>query len=147
VKKARLHRRSAILTLATAVSVLALTGVASARKSATPSQVAALTRAVHTSVVGGAGTVPTDRYNVTGVKISTVSKSWATASLVPTSRFKDTFQSAYVMAVKLAGTGTWVVVDLGSAEVGCGVVPNSVLADLLALKKGEQPCPPGEGVS
>jgi hypothetical protein len=40
-----------------------------------------------------------------------------------------------------------VVVDLGTAEVGCGIAPNAVLADLLGLKAGESPCPPGEGIA
>jgi hypothetical protein len=36
-----------------------------------------------------------------------------------------------------------VVVDLGSAEVGCGIAPNKVLADLFSTKT---PCPPGAGI-
>ncbi|MGH2902188.1 MAG: hypothetical protein ACRDK7_01120, partial [Solirubrobacteraceae bacterium] len=34
-----------------------------------------------------------------------------------------------------------------TAEVGCGIAPDPVLADLLGLKAGEQPCAPGEGIS
>ena len=52
-----------------------------------------------------------------------------------------------MLAVKLAGKSTWVVVDAGTAEVGCGIAPDPVLADLLGLKAGEQPCAPGEGIS
>jgi hypothetical protein len=36
-----------------------------------------------------------------------------------------------------------VVVDLGTAQVGCGIAPDQVLADLFKTK---QPCPPGEGI-
>jgi hypothetical protein len=106
-----------------------------------------LTSAVRTSAVGGIDKVPVNRYTVSRVRISTVSKAWAMASLVPRKSFARTFQPAYVVAVKLAGTSTWVVVDLGSAQVGCGIAPNSVLSDLLGLKREEQPCPPGEGIS
>jgi hypothetical protein len=60
--------------------------------------------------------------------------------LVATSAFKSKFQNAFVVAVKLAGTSRWVVVDLGSAEVGCGIAPNKVLADLF---KTNRPCPVG----
>ena len=46
------------------------------------------------------------------------------------------------MLVNLAGTRTWVVVDLGSAQVGCGIVPTAVISDLLG---GDAGCPPGSG--
>jgi hypothetical protein len=56
---------------------------------------------------------------------------------VATSAFKSKFQNAFVVAVKLAGTSRWVVVDLGTAQVGCGIAPNKVLADLF---KTSRPC-------
>jgi hypothetical protein len=139
--------RCASIALAVAALCLTVIGPALASRSATPSQAAALTRAVRISAVGGIDKVPVDRYKVSRVKISTVSKAWAMASLVPTKAFVRTFQPAYVVAVKLAGTSAWVVVDLGSAEVGCGIAPDSVLSDLLGLKPGEQPCPVGQGIS
>jgi hypothetical protein len=141
------HARSAAIALAVAALALTLSSSALASKRATPAQVKALIRAVRTTPVAGIDKVPTNRYQVSGVKISTVGKAWATASLVPTKRFQGTFQGAYVLAVQLAGTGSWVVVDAGSAEVGCGIAPDPVLADLLGLKAGEQPCPPGEGIA
>ena len=145
-------RRSspAAIALLAALAVLAplsLSSSALASKQASSSQTKALTRAIHTTPVAGINKIPANRYRVVRAKISTVSKAWAMASLVPTKRAQDTFQSSYVVAIKLAGTGTWVVVDVGSAEVGCGIAPDSVLADLLGLKTGEQPCPPGEGIS
>jgi hypothetical protein len=90
--------------------------------------------------------VPAKRYSVTNVRISTVSKAWAMASLVPTKGYRNTFQPASVVAVKPAGTREWVVVDLGTAQVGCGIAPNRVLTDLLGLKGTEVPCPTGAGI-
>jgi hypothetical protein len=141
------HARPVAIALAITVFALLPSASALASKSATPSQTRALTRAIRTTAVAGIDKIPTNRYRVSRVRISTVSKAWATASLLPTKLSKDTFQSSYVVAVNLAGTSSWAVVDVGSAEVGCGVAPDSVLADLLGLKAGEQPCPPGEGIS
>ncbi len=102
-----------------------------------------LTSAVHASRVGGLNKVPKSRYRVTGQRVSTDSTNWATARLVATPAFKSTFQNAIVVAVKLAGTNQWVVVDLGTADVGCGIAPNKVLADLFRTKR---PCPSGTGI-
>ena len=106
-----------------------------------------MTRAVRSSPVAGMDTVPTKRYTVANVRISTVSSAWAMAALVPTKAARDNFQPAKALAVKLSGTSRWVVVDVGSAEVGCGIAVNVVLADLLGLRSGESPCPPGEGIT
>lgn len=122
-------------------------GSAFASQRASRSQTNAVAQAVKSSPVGGIGKVSTRRYTVSKVRISTVSRAWAMASLVPTRAFRNKFQVATVVAVRLAGTGTWVVVDLGSAQVGCGIAPNAVLADLLGLKSGESPCLPGEGIT
>ncbi|HEY3864826.1 MAG TPA: hypothetical protein VGL54_01905 [Solirubrobacteraceae bacterium] len=137
----------ALLASLTVLALLTFSSAALASKSATPAQVKALTSAIHATPVAAINKIPANRYRVSRVRISTVSKAWATASLVPTKRAQDTFQSSYVVAVRPAGTSTWVVVDVGSAEVGCGIAPDPVLADLLGLKTGEQPCPPGEGIS
>jgi hypothetical protein len=143
-----IHRaRPAAIALLAAASVLTLSSPALASKNATPSQIKALTRAARATPVAGINTIPASRYAVSRAKISTVSPSWASAWLEPGKRYRNTFQSIEVLAVKLAGTGSWVVVDAGTAEVGCGVAPDSVLADLLGLKAGEQPCPPGEGIA
>jgi hypothetical protein len=129
------------------LALLAFSGLALASKNATPAQVRALTRAIHATPVAGLNRIPASRYRVSRAKISTVSASWASASVEPTKRFQATLQGIEVVAVKPGGTSTWVVVDAGTAEVGCGIAPDPVLADLLGLKTGEQPCPPGEGIS
>jgi len=141
------QRRLVALALLAALAFAALATTALASKKATRAQANAVTQAVRSSPVGGINKVPTRRYTVTKVRISTVSKAWAMASLQPTKAFRNSFQAASVVAVQPAGTGKWVVVDLGSAEVGCGIAPNAVLADLLGLKAGEAPCAPGEGIS
>ena len=141
------NRCLAALALLVAFALAGSAGTALASRSATRAQSNAVAQAVKSSPVGGINKVPTKRYTVTKVKISTVSPAWAMASLTPTRAFRKNFQTATVVAVKLAGTSRWVVVDLGSSEVGCGIAPNAVLADLLALKGGEAPCPPGEGIA
>lgn len=142
----RKHSLSAAVLLVTSV-VAGAAGPALASRNATRSQANAVAQAVRSSPVGGIDKVPTKRYTVTRVRISTVSPAWAMASLVATKAFRNRFQNATAVAVRLAGTSRWVVVDLGTAEVGCGIAPNAVLADLLGLKAGESPCPPGEGVA
>ena len=103
----------------------------------------ALTSAVHESHVAGLNTIPQSHYRVADPRVSTVSRNWASARVVAKPAFRTTFQSAIVVAVKLAGTNRWVVVDLGTADVGCGIAPDKVLADLFKTKT---PCPSG-GIS
>lgn len=140
------NRRLAVPVLLVSL-VLGGATTALASKRASRSQASAVAEAVRSSPVGGINRVPTGRYTVTNVRVSTVSPAWAMASVMPTKAFRNRFQSATVVAVKPAGTRRWVVVDLGSAEVGCGIAPDAVLADLLGLKSGEAPCPPGEGIA
>jgi hypothetical protein len=128
-------------------TLLVPAGAALASTHATSSQASAVARAVRSSYVEDVDKVPTKRYTVTNVRISTVSKAWAMASLVPTKAYRNSFQSATAVAVRPAGTHVWIVVDLGSAEVGCGMAPNRVLADLLGLQGTEMPCPTGTGIS
>jgi hypothetical protein len=116
---------------------------ATASRNATKGERAALTRAVHTSAVGGIRKVPKSHYTVKGFKVSTVSRYWATANMIARPKFVGTFQNAQVVAVRLAGTGRWVVVDVGTSDVGCGIAPTSVLADLFNTKT---PCPSGQGI-
>jgi hypothetical protein len=137
----------ALLAATALLAVLAFSGSALASKSATPAQLKALTRAIHATPVAGINTIPANRYRVSRARISTVSTSWASAWVEPTKRFQATLQGIEVVAVKLAGKSAWVVVDAGTAEVGCGIAPDPVLADLLGLKAGEQPCAPGEGIA
>lgn len=132
-------RRTTRVAAATALAILVGAAPAAASKRPSASQAAAITRAVQTSQVGGVNRVPRDRYVVSHRRISTVEKAWAYAQIQPRKRFEDTFQGAYVMLVNPSGTRTWVVVDLGTAQVGCGIVPAAVIADLLG---GEAGCPP-----
>ena len=124
--------------LVIAAMLCAAPALASRAANATERQ--GLTNAVYGSVVGGINKVPRTQYTVTGQRVSTISRSWAMARLVATPAFKSKFQNALVVAVKLAGTSRWVVVDLGSAQVVCGIAPNAVLADLFNSKR---PCPGG----
>ncbi len=105
---------------------------ADAAKRATSAQLSAITKAMQTSPVAGLNTVPRAKYKVTNAKISSVSPNWATADLTPTAAAKDNLQSGYAFLALLAGTTTWVVLDFGSAEVGCGYAPNAVIDDLTA---------------
>jgi hypothetical protein len=130
---------------ALAATVIALVCVASAGASRAPSskQQKAIANAVLATKVAGLNQVPKSHYRVTGVRISSVSSSWSKAEVVARPGFQSTFQNAIVVAVRLAGTSQWVVVDLGSADVGCGIAPNKVLADLFSTKT---PCPGGSGI-
>jgi hypothetical protein len=146
--KGQAMRQVRLITLALlgTASLLVPAGGALASTHATSSQASAVAKAVRSSPVDDIDKVPTQRYSVTNVRISTVSKAWAMASLVPTKAYRNAFQPATAVAVKPAGTREWVVVDLGTAEVGCGIAPNRVLADLLGLKGTEVPCPTGAGI-
>jgi hypothetical protein len=104
---------------------------ADAAKRATGTQLNAITRAMHTATVAGLNTIPRSHYKVTGAKISTINPNWAVADLTPVGAAKDTLQSGYGILVLLAGTKTWVLVDFGSAEVGCGYLASNVLDDLV----------------
>lgn len=127
--------------------VLAPPGVATAATHATSSQASAVAKAVRSSPVDGINKLPSKRYTVTNVRISTVSTSWAMASLTATKEYRNKFQNSTAVAVRPAGTREWVVVDIGTAEVGCGIAPNLVLSDLLGLKGSETPCPSGTGIA
>lgn len=120
-----------------AAAVLAVPAAASER--ATPAQKRQIAKAMRTTNVGG-GLNPR-WYRVIGARVSTVSDSWATARQRATRAGRGKFQPAYVILVQPAGTKQWVVVDLGTALVGCGIAPNAVVKDLVGA------CPPGEGVS
>jgi hypothetical protein len=104
---------------------------AQAAKPATGAQLSAITEAVHSSTVGGMGGIPRSHYTVTKARISTVSVSWATANITPTKAYQSTMQGAYAFFVEPAGTKSWVLVDLGTADVGCGFAPNPVINDLV----------------
>jgi len=116
---------------------------ASASRAPTTKEQKGIANAVLATHVAGLNTVPRSHYRVTGERVSSVSGSWAKAEVVARPAYRSTFQNASVVAVRLAGTSQWVVVDLGSAQVGCGIAPNKVLADLFSTKT---PCPSGTGI-
>ena len=138
-----LRSRLAVLALLAGVVAIVATASASASRAPTSRERNGLTDAVLTTHVADLNQVPKSHYRVAGVRISTVSKSWAKADVVARPGFRSTFQNAVVVAVRLAGTNQWVVVDLGSADVGCRIAPNKVLADLFSTKT---PCPSGTGI-
>lgn len=70
--------------------------------------------------------VPSSQYAVTGLRTS---GTWATVTLAP--RKQAELDPATVLLRQ--SQGRWSVVDLGTAEVGCGVAP---AATLRALKLG-----------
>jgi hypothetical protein len=135
---------AAVAALALAVAVPA----ALASRSATRSETRAITRAVQTTPVADVDRIPTNRYRVGGIKVTTLPSrrlgAWAIADLIPVGRFKNTMQGGIGILVKPAGTNDWTVVDFGTAEVGCGIAPDAVLKDLYNAK-GDV-CPPGQGV-
>jgi hypothetical protein len=136
----RVSARLALTGLVALAATTAYVAPADASRPAKAKERSALTAAVHASKVGGLGQVPESHYRVADQRVSTVSTNWASARLVATPAFRSSFQNAVVVAVRLAGTNQWVVVDLGSADVGCGIAPNKVLADLFQTKT---PCPSG----
>jgi hypothetical protein len=139
----RVRSRLAALVLITTAFAAILVASASASRAPTARVRKAIDNAVLTTHVAGLNHVPRSHYRVTGERVSTVSSSWAKAEIVARSGFQSTLQNATLVLIRPAGTQQWVVVDLGSAQVGCGIAPNKVLADLFATKT---PCPPGDGI-
>jgi hypothetical protein len=122
------------ITIAIAACAVALTMPAApavASKRPTRSQARAITHAVEASRVGGVNKLPRNRYTVANIKVSTVSRSWAYAEIKPRKAFEDTLQGGHAFLVRLSGTPAWVVVDVGTAQVGCGILPTEVITDLL----------------
>jgi hypothetical protein len=114
-----MSQRRLLALIAVALLVpLVLAAGALARKNATPAQGKAVAQAVKGSPVAGINKVPTNRYTVTNVKISTVSKAWAMASLEPTKAFRNSFQAATIVAVQPAAPAngwSWISAALRSA--------------------------------
>jgi len=70
------------------------------------------------------------RIRLTGVRVSTRSRHWATAVVAPRPAYRDTMLGSYVILVRSAVSGGWTVVDAGTSGVGCPIAPISVLRDL-----------------
>jgi hypothetical protein len=135
-------RLAAAALIGTSVAMI-FAGSAGASRSPKGGERQAIDNAVLATRVAGLNQVPRSHYRITGERVSTVSSSWAKAEIVARAGFKNSFQNAIVVEVRPAGTRQWVVVDLGSAQVGCGIAPDKVLADLFKVKT---PCPPGTGI-
>jgi len=111
---------------------------------ATAAEAHAIVTAYRSSALGDVNRVPRANYRIVGIRVSKLAPAWATARQVPTPAARATFQPAYGVLVRLArtpgATGPWVLVDVGSSEVGCGVAPRRVLAELRLS------CAPGTGL-
>jgi hypothetical protein len=134
------HRLRIRLPLTLAVAALAMTfaGSAAASRAPTSKERAGIDSAVYASSVYGVNRIPRSHYQLTHQRVSTVSDSWATADLIERSGFHLSKGDATVVAVRLAGTEHWVVVDVRydyRGYVGCGIAPDSVLADLFHDKR------------
>ena len=123
-----------------------LTGspAASGGRPATAAEARAIVKAYRSSPLGDVNLVPRANYRFVGIRVSKLARSWATARQVPTPAAGATFQPAYGVLVRVSptprGAGPWVLVDVGSSEVGCAVAPKRVLADL------HLSCAPGTGL-
>jgi hypothetical protein len=69
-------------------------------------------------------------YQISAVIVSTVDTTWARFGVGPAPGYESTFQGGYGVAHRIGGT--WSVVDMGTAEVGCspGGPPPPVRASL-----------------
>jgi hypothetical protein len=129
-------RRLAASTLCVLVLAATFAGVATAA-TGPGNQRAGIVSALNTLL--GA-----DRSKVTyeGIKVTSVpDRTWAVANVDARPAFEATFQSFVTVLVKvpdLQSQFRWVVADLGSAFVGCGVAPVPVLRDLTGTRR---PCP------
>jgi hypothetical protein len=121
----------------------ALAAPAAAAERATPAQKRQIAKAMRASAVGGI--VPARWYTVIDARVSSLSSSWAAAGQRPTKAGEGKFQPATVILVRPAGQKRWVLVDIGTAFTGCGIAPNSVLADLMDVPRADV-CLPDEGI-
>lgn len=87
-----------------------------------PAVAAAIADAVRTSPLTAA--VPANHYEVVNTRIAASDPSWAWTELKPTTADVDR-----VEAIVHQVGGRWDVVQLGSFEVGCDVVPHQVIDD------------------
>ena len=118
-------RRSLLgLGLAVTLGALMLPQAASASRLPTPLEAARIGVAVHTSAL--TVHLPDDAYFVTLMRVSTVGP-WAKGRLMPRpGRNVD----AATVVLSRAGIG-WRLRDVGTVDVGCGIVPFAVRRDLL----------------
>jgi hypothetical protein len=99
-------------------------------ETAAPTETAAITAAIHGSDL--TSHVPPSDYQVTDIRISRADPTWAYAELLPVT---DTIDRAHGVLHHTARG--WRLMELGTYEVGCTVVPAPARADL-----GLDECPP-----
>ena len=108
-------------------------------KKATSAQLAAMAIAVHSSPVAGLNQVPAGAYTVKNALVYKGSPSWGKVSLAGNG---SGFQTSIAVLVRPAGGSAWTVVDAGTSQVGCAVVPVGVAT---AFKLGDPGCGIGNG--
>jgi hypothetical protein len=110
---------------------------------ATAAQKTAITAAIHSTSVAGLNQVPQANYTVGKTVVYAGSKYWARASINATAASRKTFQSSIAVLARAAGTNTWTVLDIGTAEVGCAVAPVGVMTAF--GQASTRPCGIGNG--
>jgi hypothetical protein len=113
------------LAAATVVLAVALAASADARRAPTKPEAAAITKAVKTSSFTRA--VPSSRYDVKNIRISTVDSSWSAGDVIPKPAYRGQIQQSVVLLRRR--NHRWVLVDIGGA-MGCPGASKAVLRDL-----------------
>ena len=101
------------------------TGIAQAQRAPTRAESAAIVKAVKTSRLTRG--VPSSRYDVKKIRVSTVNGSFAAADVVPKPAFRGQVQQAPVVLRRR--NRHWTVIDIGGA-FGCPGASKAVLRDL-----------------
>ena len=132
-------RTTLAIAAAAAIGAGAIAAPAVAAKKPSKAEARQITKAVRTA----SDNLNPRWYEVDRIKVSSLSDSWAVAWQTATKRGEGEFQPAYFILVRPTGiTKRWTVVSFGTALVGCGIAPDSVVKDLT----GGNGCPPGEGI-
>lgn len=131
--------RPRTLALAAAGLIAAGTAVSPAlaaptSKKASAAERAAMAKAISTSPVAGINQLSQASYTVRYARVYSGSSYWGMASIVPRS---DDVQGATVVLARPAGGSAWTVLDVGTSDVGCRVVPRGVA---VAFKLGGANC-------
>jgi len=143
----RPRRTSAVAALLACLTVVAVAASpAGAARNATKKEAAAIATAVFSSPMGKGDPQFRRQYRAVRPRVSTLSRHWAKVDVVARPRYAGRLQGGYAIAVHPAGESAWVVVDFGTADVGCGIAPDAVIADLLGVKTVAAVCPPGQGI-
>src|SRR5262249_2649740 len=125
VRLGRMVLRSAAVLAVSAVCFSVFAGSALASRAAHPSERPAIARAARDSpfTQGVRG-----KFDVVGVRISTVDRHWAGGALRPKPRWRNRLDTA--TAVFHLANGRWKLRSLGTADVGCAIKRHAVRRDL-----------------